>query len=70
MQLTWSHAVIYVHDEAIMLDFYTRVLGFEVTDRGPLADNAPDIIFSANALLSIINWRWCRCDKIPTHLTL
>ena len=45
MQLTWSHAVIYVHDEAIMLDFYTRVLGFEVTDRGPLADNAPDIIF-------------------------
>ncbi len=30
-----------------MLDFYTRVLGFEVTDRGPVApaDGAPEIVF-------------------------
>ncbi len=45
MQLTWSHAVLYVHDESIMLDFYTNVLGFAVTDRGPLGDNGPDIVF-------------------------
>lgn len=46
MNLTWSHAVLYVHDLDVMLDFYTRTLGFEVTDRGPMGDeNAPDIVF-------------------------
>ena len=45
MNLTWSHAVIYVQDENIMLDFYTDLLGFQITDRGPLSDGAPDIIF-------------------------
>ena len=45
MLLTWSHAVMYVRDEAVMLDFYTRVLGFEITDRGPLGEQGPDIIF-------------------------
>ncbi len=45
MQLSWSHAVLYIRDEKKMLDFYTGVLGFEVTDRGPLGDDAPDIIF-------------------------
>ena len=33
---TFSHMVIYVSDAARMEDFYTRVLGFTVTDRGPL----------------------------------
>lgn len=45
MQLSWSHAVIYVRDQNRMLDFYTNALGFEVTDRGPLGDGAPEIIF-------------------------
>lgn len=36
MQLEWSHQVLYVHDLDAMLDFYTNVLGFEVTDRGPI----------------------------------
>ena len=47
MPLRWSHAVLYVRDLAEMLDFYTNVLGFEVTDRGPLspADGAPEIVF-------------------------
>ncbi len=36
MQLRWSHAVMYVHDTDLMVDFYTNVLGFEVADRGPL----------------------------------
>ena len=44
MLLTWSHAVMYVRHEAVMLDFYTRVLGFEITDRGP-SEQGPDIIF-------------------------
>ena len=26
MLLTWSHAVMYVRDEAVMLDFYTCLL--------------------------------------------
>ena len=45
MKLSWSHAVLYVQDQQKMLDFYTNVLGFEVTDRGPLAEGAPEIIF-------------------------
>jgi len=34
MQLRWSHAVLRVRDMDEMVDFYTKVLGFEVTDRG------------------------------------
>jgi len=45
MKLSWSHAVLYVHDLDKMLNFYTTVLGFEVTDRGPMGPNAPDIVF-------------------------
>ena len=45
MRLSWSHAVLYARDEAKMVDFYTRVLGFEVTDRGPLVEGTPDVIF-------------------------
>lgn len=45
MRLSWSHAVLLVRNEELMLDFYTRVLGFQVTDRGPLEDNMPDVIF-------------------------
>ena len=45
MNLTWSHAVLYVRDQDKMLDFYTNVLGFEVTDSGPIAENAPEIFF-------------------------
>ena len=40
MQLHWSHAVLLVRDMNEMIDFYTKVLGFEVTDRGPFP--APD----------------------------
>ena len=45
MRLTWSHAVMYVRDQEKMLDFYTNVLGFEITDRGPIGDGAPEILF-------------------------
>ncbi len=45
MQLNWSHAVLYVHDLDKMLDFYMNVLMFQITDRGPLGDGAPDIVF-------------------------
>lgn len=46
MQLRWSHAVVYVRDMENMLDFYTNVLGFRVTDRGPLgAEEGPEIVF-------------------------
>jgi catechol 2,3-dioxygenase len=46
LDLEVAHAVIYVHDPEAMIDFYTRVLGFEVTDRGPLrAGGEAEIIF-------------------------
>ena len=47
MPLRWSHAVCYVRDLDEMLDFYTNLLGFEVTDRGPVApsEGAPHIVF-------------------------
>lgn len=45
MNLTWSHAVLYVRDLDTMLGFYTETLGFKVTDRGPIGENAPDIVF-------------------------
>lgn len=45
MQLSWSHAVLYVKDKDRMLDFYTNALGFQITDRGPLGPDGPEIIF-------------------------
>ncbi|MEN8182307.1 MAG: VOC family protein [Myxococcota bacterium] len=45
MPLHWSHAVLYVRDLEAMLDFYTQVLGFEVTDRGALGPDGTGIIF-------------------------
>ncbi|MFP6663688.1 MAG: VOC family protein [Deltaproteobacteria bacterium] len=46
MQLRWSHAVVVVRDMEKMLDFYTKVLGFEITDRGPLpGSDKAEIVF-------------------------
>lgn len=46
MTLRWSHSVLYVRDLDDMVDFYTKVLGFEVSDRGPLGPpGSPDIVF-------------------------
>ena len=47
MPLRWSHAVCYVRNLDEMVDFYSKVLGFEVTDRGPVApsEGAPEIVF-------------------------
>jgi catechol-2,3-dioxygenase len=43
--LSMSHIGIYVRDIAAMEDFYTRVLGFTVTDRGQVRGN--DIVFTS-----------------------
>ena len=40
-----SHIGLYVHDLARMEDFYTRVLGFTVTDRGKV--RGADIVFTS-----------------------
>lgn len=48
MKLRWSHCVLYVRDLEKMLAFYNEVLGFEVTDRGPMipgADDSPELCF-------------------------
>lgn len=46
MKLHWSHAVIKVRDLDAMLNFYTDVLGFTISDRGPMGrPDAPEIVF-------------------------
>ena len=40
-----SHIGLYVHDVPKMEDFYTRVLGFTVTDRGKV--RGADIVFTS-----------------------
>ncbi|MCB1743832.1 MAG: VOC family protein [Gammaproteobacteria bacterium] len=49
MPLQWSHAVLYVADLPLMLDFYCRVLGFEQTDRGKLNERPAEIVFLSQA---------------------
>jgi catechol-2,3-dioxygenase len=41
MKLRWSHAVLYVRDLEAMTGFYGDVLGFAVSDRGPLDAKNP-----------------------------
>ena len=48
MNLSWSHAVLIVRDLDNMLDFFTGVLGFTVSDRGPLGPNEHEIVFMSN----------------------
>jgi catechol 2,3-dioxygenase len=43
--LSMSHIGLHVHDLARMEDFYTRVLGFTVTDRGKV--RGADIVFTS-----------------------
>ena len=45
MALTWSHIVIFAKDTDRMLDFYTRVLGFQITDRGEIPGCSYEIVF-------------------------
>jgi catechol 2,3-dioxygenase-like lactoylglutathione lyase family enzyme len=51
LELEFAHAVVMVCDMERMVDFYTRVLGFEVTDRGPLGpdEQGPQIVFLSQA---------------------
>lgn len=46
-ELAFSHVGLYAHDLAVMEDFYTRLLGFTVTDRGdlPTPSGRVDLIF-------------------------
>ena len=43
LKLEVAHSVLYVHDAEKMIGFYRDMLGFEVTDRGPIMDQ--EIIF-------------------------
>ena len=47
MRLEWAHQVLYAHDMDNMLDFYTKVLGFEIQDRGPIPtpDGERELVF-------------------------
>lgn len=43
MKLRWSHAVLYVRDLDATIAFYRDVLGFRVSDRGPLDSANPGL---------------------------
>jgi catechol 2,3-dioxygenase len=43
MKLRWSHAVLYVRNLDEMIAFYRDVLGFQVSDRGPLDPGNPGL---------------------------
>ncbi len=45
MKLKWSHTVLNIKNAEKILDFYVGTLGFQISDRGPLAKNGPEIIF-------------------------
>ena len=47
LQLEVAHSVLYIHDAERMTGFYRDVLGFEITDRGPLGEpfGIAEIIF-------------------------
>src|SRR5215472_19279114 len=47
IDLQFAHVGIYVTDLTKMTDFYHRVLGFPITDRGPL-HGAEMVFFSRN----------------------
>lgn len=50
MKLQWSHTVINVTDMEKMLEFYTSVMGFTLTDRGPMmGPGTPEIVFMSQA---------------------
>ncbi len=42
MKLRLSHAVMYIRDLEAMVAFYTDILGFEISDRGPMDPNNPE----------------------------
>ena len=45
MQLGWSHTVLNIKDKQQILKFYVDLLGFKVSDSGPVFENGPEIIF-------------------------
>ncbi|NKB98811.1 MAG: glyoxalase [Pseudomonadales bacterium] len=69
MQLSWSHVVLNVRDTEKILDFYTETLGFSVSERGPLAENGPEIVFLSQDAdehhqLAVVN---TRKDEDPSN---
>ena len=50
MNLSWSHALFQVHDMDAMTNFYTDLLGFDVTNKGSFDGGKTELVFlSQNA---------------------
>ncbi|MDG2049270.1 MAG: VOC family protein [Myxococcota bacterium] len=45
MKLQWSHCVLRVRDLDAMVTFYRDILGLQISDRGPLGPDGPEIVF-------------------------
>ena len=48
-RLAWSHALVLAHNFEAMVDFYTDVLGFHITDRGGSADGTKKLVFMSQS---------------------
>ena len=49
MKIQWSHCVLRVRDLEGMVAFYSDMLGFSVSDRGPLGPDGPEIVFMSGS---------------------
>ena len=49
MKIQWSHCVLRVRDLEGMVAFYSDMLGFSVSDRGPLGPDGPEFVFMSGS---------------------
>ena len=49
MRVQWSHSVIRVRDLEQMVSFYEDIFGFQVSDRGLLGPQGPEIVFMSGS---------------------
>ena len=48
-RLSWSHALVLVHNFDAMIDFYTDLLGFHITDRDMTPDGTKELVFMSQS---------------------
>lgn len=69
LRLEVAHAVLYVHDLDLMLDFYVNTLGFAITDRGPLGPKTEIVFLSQSADHHQVAFMTGRAEPKPSNST-